>query len=58
MNYRRLIDYDVIEFMESLPRPEQRLWRKRFVAIRDDPRRYSDATDHDDSGRRVEIHLG
>ena len=57
MNYRLLHDYDVIEFLETLPRRDQRLLRNRFVAIRDYPGRFSDATDHDESGRRVEIHV-
>ena len=57
MNYRLLIDYDVIEFLETLPRRDQRLLRNRFVEIREFPGRFSDATDYDASGRRVEIHV-
>lgn len=57
MNYRLLIDYDVIEFLETLPRKEQKLLRNRFVAIQGSPSKYSDYTDSDISGRRVEIHI-
>jgi hypothetical protein len=55
MNYRLLIDYEVIEFLETLPRREQRLLRNRFVAIRDDPQKFSDYTEPDHTGRRVDI---
>jgi mRNA-degrading endonuclease RelE of RelBE toxin-antitoxin system len=42
MKYRLLIDYEVIEFLETLPRKDQRLLRNRFVAIQDYPQRFSD----------------
>lgn len=32
MKYRLLIDWEVIEFLEALPRKDQRLLRNRFVA--------------------------
>jgi hypothetical protein len=57
MKYRLLIDYEVIEFIENLPRKDQRLLRSHFVAIQDFPRRYSDYVEHDSEGRRVDIHI-
>ena len=57
MNYRLLIDYEVIEFLDLLPRREQRLLRDRFVAIRDNPQRFSDCTERDFTGRLVDIHI-
>jgi hypothetical protein len=57
MSYRLLVDYEVIEFLESLLRREQRLLRNRFVAIREDPQKLSDYTEPDDAGRRVQIHI-
>ncbi len=57
MNYRLLIDYEVIEFLETLPRKDQRMLRNRFVDIQGFPRRYSDYTDSDSTGRPVEIHI-
>ena len=57
MSYRLLIDYEVIEFLEALPRRERLLLRNRFVAIREQPRTYSDFTEPDDVGRRVDIHI-
>jgi hypothetical protein len=57
MNYRLLIDYEVIEFLETLSRREQRLLRNRLVAIRDSPQPFSDYTEFDHTGRRVDIHI-
>jgi mRNA-degrading endonuclease RelE of RelBE toxin-antitoxin system len=57
MKYRLLIDYEVIEFIESLPRKDQRLLRNRFVAIQAHPGRYSDYPESDSAGRRVAIHI-
>ena len=47
MNYRLLIDYEVIEFLETLPRRQQRLLRDRFAAIRHNPEKFSDCTERD-----------
>ena len=57
MNYRLLIDYEVIEFLEKLPRKDQRLLRNRFVAIQGFPSRYSDYTESDSTGRSVGINI-
>lgn len=57
MNYRLLIDYEVIEFLETLSRKDQRLLRNRFVAIQGYPSRYSDYAEPDSTGRPVEIHI-
>jgi len=57
MNYRLLIDYEVIEFLEARPRKDQRLLRDRFVAIQGFPSRYSDYIESDSVGRRVGIHI-
>ena len=57
MNYRLLIDYEVIEFLETLSRREQRLLRDQFVAILDDPQKFSDYNELDYTSRRVDIHI-
>lgn len=57
MKYRLLIDYEVIEFLETLPRKEQRLLRDRLAAIQDFPSRHSDYTESDAIGRPVDIHI-
>jgi len=33
MNYRLLVDYEVIELLEMLPRKDRQLLRNRFLAI-------------------------
>ena len=57
MNYRLLIDYEVIEFLETLSRKDQRLLRDRFVAIQGFSSHYSDYVESDSVGRRVDIHI-
>ena len=57
MSYRLLVDYEVIEFLETRPRRERLLLRNRFVAIQRDPRKYSDYADPDQVGRPVDINI-
>jgi hypothetical protein len=57
MKYRLLIDYEVIEFIEVLPRKDQRLLRDRFVLIQDYPQKFSDYVESDSAGHRVDIHI-
>jgi hypothetical protein len=57
MNYRLLIDFDVIEFLETLRPNQRRQLRDRLVAIRDKPRQFSDYTEPDSAGRAVDIHV-
>ena len=57
MNYRLLIDYDDIEFLESLPRKDQQLLRSRFIAIQNSARQLSDYKEKDTTGRLVDIHI-
>jgi hypothetical protein len=57
MKYRLLVDYEVIEFVETLSGKDRRLLRNQFVAIQDFPRRFSDYAESDSVGRRVDIHI-
>jgi hypothetical protein len=57
MNYRLLIDYEVIEFLENLSRHGQKLLRNRFLAIRDNPQAFSDYSETDYTGRRIDINI-
>lgn len=57
MNHRLLIDYAVIEFLETLPRADQRLLRNRFVSIREQPQEFSDYREPDITGRLLDIHV-
>ena len=57
MKYRLLIDYEVIEFIETLSQKDQRLLRDRIVLIQDYPQKFSDYTESDSAGHRVDIHI-
>jgi hypothetical protein len=57
MKFRLLIDHEVIEFLETLSRKDQLLLRNRMVAIRDFAGNYSDYTENDSVGRKVDIHI-
>ena len=57
MNYRLLIDYEVIEFLETLPRSDQRVLRNRFVAIQNDPQKFSDYVESGNDNHRLDIHI-
>jgi hypothetical protein len=57
MKYRLLIDYEVIEFIETLSRKDQLLLRNRFSTIQDYPSQHSDYVEYDSEGRRVDIHI-
>ena len=57
MNYRLLVDFEVVEFMATQKRADQILLRKRFLEIRDWPSRYSDYREEDETGRPVEINV-
>ena len=57
MKYRLLVDYSVIEFLETLPRNDQRRLRNCFVAIQNHPFQSSDYTEPDSTGRPLAIHI-
>ena len=57
MNHRLLIDYEVIELLEMLPRQDRRLLRNRFLAIQNDPQKFSDYLEQDSASRRLDVNL-
>jgi hypothetical protein len=57
MKFRLLIDYEVIEFLETLPRADRLMLRNQLVAIQNFPSRHSDYHEYDSEGRRIEIHV-
>ncbi len=57
VSFRLLIDYDVVVFIESLPKATQRVIRDRLAQIRDHPSFRSDYTERDAVDRPVEINL-
>ena len=56
-SFRLLIDYDVVLFVEGLPRSAQRSLRARMAEIRDHPLHRSDYVESDATGRRVDINI-
>lgn len=57
MDYRLLVDLEVVEFIERLPRRPREALRHAIRAIGGDPFGCSDALDSDATGRPVHIHI-
>ena len=55
MEYRLLIDLEVIEVLDRLPKARRRSLLDKFGRIRRFPGNYSDYQEYDAAGRRVEI---
>lgn len=55
--FRLLIDYDVVGFVERLPKADRKNLRDRFAAIRDHPTACSDYNETDATGRPVAINI-
>ncbi|MSU22792.1 MAG: hypothetical protein EXS32_03100 [Opitutus sp.] len=56
-SFRRLIDYDVVVFVEGLPKVARQAIRSRLVEIRDHHVPRSDYMEHDAVGREVAINI-
>jgi len=56
-SFTLLIAYDVIEFLESLPRRDQLALRRRFIQISNFPDRHSDYSEPDDIGRLLDMNI-
>lgn len=54
---RLLIDIEVLEFLRTLRRNDQKDLLKHFRAIAAFPSDHSDFIEHDSFGRRVEFHI-
>ena len=57
MDYRLLVDFEVLYFMETLKKSEQKKLRNRFIEIQSFPGQYSDFKEEDSNGRLVDIHV-
>lgn len=57
MKHRLLVAYEVILFLESLGKVEQRRIRRQFLLIAETPDRFADFQEPDSVGRMVDIHL-
>ena len=55
MEYRLLIDLEVVEMVERLPKRMRENLLTHLQRLRDFPSRYADYHEHDAIGRRVEI---
>ncbi len=56
-DWRLLVDIDVLDFLRTLSRRDQVELLKRFREIGDYPERFSDFTEQDSVGRRVDVHV-
>ena len=57
MNYRLLLDVEVVDFMETLPRLEQLLLRRRFAQIQSSPGHFADYQESAPDGRSLAVHI-
>jgi hypothetical protein len=55
--YRLLIDYDALRFIESCPRRDRHAIRGRLLGILNDPDRYADSQEPDLKGRLIDVHV-
>jgi hypothetical protein len=57
MDYKLLVAYDVMLFLESLPRREQKRLRDRFVAITRWPSKFADYAEVSTTGPSLRVHI-
>jgi hypothetical protein len=57
MDYSLLVAYEVVLFMETLPRREQKRLRDKFVAITQWPSKYVDYSETNPSGPSLGAHV-
>jgi hypothetical protein len=57
MNYRLLLDVEVIDFMQSLPRGEQIMLRRRLAQIQSSPIQFADFQEREPNGRSLDVHI-
>ena len=58
MNFRLLLDIEVVEFMATLPRREQVALRRRLGEIQSFPTRFADFQEPDSlTGRSLDVHV-
>jgi hypothetical protein len=57
VDYRLLVDLEVIALLDSIPKKTRAQLLDRFVKLRSTPDSYGDYHEHDGIGRRVEINV-
>lgn len=55
MPYRLLVDLEAIAVLDSLPKRSRSRLLEHFTRLRSSPDRYSDFSERDEIGRRIEI---
>ncbi len=55
--YRLLVDWDVIEQINQMPRRKRELFRNAFLRITESPDRHSDYQETNPQGRSIDVHL-
>jgi hypothetical protein len=55
MRFRLLLDLDVVDFMQTLPRARRTALFAHFRRIQESPANHSDYIERDATGRRVEV---
>ena len=57
MDYRLLVDLEVIAVLDSIPKKARSRFLEHFIKLRSTPEQCSDCCEHDVTGRRIEISL-
>jgi len=57
MSYRLLLDIEVVEFIEALPRGGQIQLRRRLGEIQTSPTRFADFQEREPNGRLLDVHV-
>lgn len=55
--YRLLVDWEVIEQINRMPRQKRELFRNAFLRIAESPDRHSDYQESNPQGRAIDVHL-
>jgi hypothetical protein len=57
MEYRLLVDVEVVEILDALPKKSRTQLINHFYKIRSFPENHSDYHERDNAGRRIEISI-
>ena len=55
--YRLLVDWEVIEQINQMPRRKREFFRDSFLRIAESPERHSDYRESNPNGRAIDVHL-
>ncbi len=57
MKYRLLVSWEAVEFIEKLAKADRQKLRQRLLAIAEYPQHFSDYSEADEVGRRIDVHI-